>query len=166
MKIEYKLKPITETSWILHHNGVRIAMVISSQSGYNMIGGADIAHKHFTDIDDMMNKLGCKITFEENEKITEPEVGDVYGYPIKHGSAHDTRLESSANNADYPSYSKTKGSDNRFAAGYYGVLFNHGWVASYCPKVSTIEDNIWIGPFRTRLEMLSAISSKKKEPKV
>jgi hypothetical protein len=66
----------------------------------------------------------------------------------------------------FPSYAKTENSTNRFAAGYYGILFANGWVASYCPKVSTIKDNEWIGPFHTRLEMLSAISFKKKEPKI
>ena len=165
MKIEYKLKPITDTSWILQHNGIRQAMVISTDTGLNLIGG-DFEHKHFTNINDMITKLKCKIIFEENEKPIDPEIGDVYGYPIKHNSAYNTTMQHTNNSPEFPTYTKTENSDNKFAAGYYGVLFNHGWVASYCPKISTLEENIWIGPFRTRLEMLSAISSKKKEPKV
>jgi len=158
MTIEYKLRPVTDTSWILHQNGTRLAMIIANSTGYTAIGS--LPNKHYSSLDDLSKKLGGTISIEEVEKEAEPEIGQVEGYPIKHSTACDIT------NDVYPSYAKTNGSSNRFAAGYYGILFSHGWVGSYCPKISTLEDNTWIGPFRTKLEMLSAISAKKKEPKL
>jgi hypothetical protein len=156
--MEFKLKPVTDTSWILHQNGVRLAMIIANNKGYNAIG--KLTTKHFENLADMCNILGGKVIFEESEAQAEKEVGNVHGFPIKHNTSHDLALDR------YPSYAKTKCSNNRFAAGYYSILFSHGWVQSYCPKISTLDDNEWIGPFYTKLEMLSAISAKKKEIKI
>jgi hypothetical protein len=156
--IEYKLKPITDTSWILHNNGERLAMIVSTNTGYNAIGQLKI--KSFKTLEELEATLGGKVTIEEVAEDKEPEEGDVDGYPIKHATSADIKNEA------YPSYSKIKDSNLRFAAGYYGVLFSHGWVNSFCPKTTTLEENKWIGPFRTKLEMRNAISQQKNAPKV
>ena len=158
MKIEYKLKSITDSSWILYQSGNKKAMIISTPLGLTGIG--NIPHKSFTDFNDLANKLNATISFDETEKITEPEVSKLDGYPVKHPHTFDVIQ------GDYYSYTKKQGSTIRFAAGHFGILFNYGWVTSYCPKVVTLDENKWIGPFRTRLELLSAISAKKKEPTV
>lgn len=155
---KFKLKPVTDTSWILLQNGQRLAMIIADETGYKAIGTIPI--KHFSSLEDMAIKLDGHIEIEEPEKASELEISEVAGFPIKHPSAFDIVIDK------YPSYSKTIKSTNRFAAGYYGILFNYGWVSSYCPKVTTLNENEWIGPFRTRLEMLNALSTKKKEPKI
>ena len=156
--IKFKLKPVTDTSWILLQNGTRLAMIIADGTGYKAIGTLPI--KYFSSLEDMSKKLGHPVEFEEVEKPIELELSEVAGFPIKHNSAFDIL------NDNFPSYAKTSKSSNRFAAGYYGILFNYGWVSSYCPKVSTLNEYEWIGPFKTRLEMLNAISTKKKEPKI
>lgn len=156
--IDYKLKPITETSYILHTGGNRIAMIVSDGKGFKVIGTLD--KKSFDSIEDMVDFFGGNLTIEQPEEDREPEAGDVDGYPIKHATAHDIT------NGAYPSYSKVEGSSNRFAAGYYGVMFAHGWVYSYCPKTTTLEENKWIGPFRTKLEMQNAITQQKNAPRI
>lgn len=158
MKFEYKLKPVTDTSWILYHNGVKKAMIVSTSTGLTAIG--DITYKNFVDFNDLAKKIGGAITFDETEKAAEPEASVIDGYPVKHPQTFDIKQN------EYHSYTKKQGSTIRFAAGHFGILFNYGWVTSYCPKVITLEENQWIGPFRTRLELLSAISAKKKEPTV
>jgi len=158
MKLEYKLKSITDASWILYHNGNKKAMIVTTDSGIMAIG--DLPYKNFIDFDDFAKKLGAVISFDETEKAVEPEVSKIDGYPVKHPNTFDVKQE------QYSSYTKKLGSSIRFAAGYFGILFNYGWVTSYCPKVVTLNENKWIGPFRTRLELLSAISAKKKEPTV
>ena len=156
--IDFKLKPVTETSWILHSGGIRLAMLVTSGTGFKAIGQLD--KKEFASMDDLADHLGGKVTFEEPETENEPEVSDISGYPIKHGAAFDITEDR------YPSYAKVESSSNRFAAGYYGVLFTHGWVTSYCPKITTLEENHWIGPFRTKLEMRNAITQQKNAPRV
>lgn len=156
--IDFKLKPVTETSWILHSGGIRLAMMVANGVGFKAIGQLD--KKEFDSLEDLADHLGGSVSFEEVEQDNEPEAGDINGYPIKHGSSFDIKEER------YPSYSKAEGSSMRFAAGYYGVLFAHGWVNSYCPKTTTLEENQWIGPFRTRLEMRNAITQQKNAPRV
>mgnify|MGYP006958837536 CR=1 FL=1 len=156
--IEYRLKPITATSYILHTGGNRIAMIVADGNGFKVIGTLD--RKSFSGIEDLVEFFGGNLVIEQPEENDEPEASDINGYPIKHQTAHDV-IE-----GDYPSYSKTEGSKLRFAAGYYGVLFTHGWVYSYCPKTTTLDENKWIGPFRTKLEMQNAITQQKNAPRI
>lgn len=158
MMADYKLKPITENSWILHTNGNKLGMLIQNANGYKVIGSLD--RKAFDNLEDLSQFLGGKITVEDVEQEQESEISDVDGYPIKHPMAYDIQLET------YPSYTKVEHSSTRYAAGYYGVQFPNGWVSSYCPKITTLEDNKWIGPFRTRLEMLNAITQQKNAPRI
>ena len=156
--MEFKLKPITETSWILHNAGTRLAMIIADGKKLKAIGQLD--KKEFDDLKELGKFLGGKVIIEEVEQELEPEASSVEGYPIKHAAAFDIVVEK------YPSYAKVSKSTSRFAAGYYGVLFAHGWVFSYCPKVSTLEENNWIGPYRTKLEMQNAITQQKNAPRL
>jgi hypothetical protein len=153
--MDFKLKPITETSWILHNNGSRLAVITLNNNVYNLIGKIPI--KEFKTLDELSEKLGGKVIFEEPEVQIEKEQGEINGYPIKHNNSFNIELK------EYPSYTKTVESNNRFAAGYYAIQFSYGWTQSYCPKTNTLDSNNWIGPFRTKLEMLNAISTKKKE---
>lgn len=157
--IEFKLKPITENSWILHSVNGRIGVVFKENNEYTVIG--QIEKKKFKDFNELSLFLKGTVTIEEvEEDNTSIEAGNVDGYPIKHSKSYDIK------NAEYPSYSKVEGSTNRFAAGYYGINFTTGWVYSFCPKVVTLEENNWIGPFRTKLEMQNAIIQKKNAPQV
>jgi hypothetical protein len=52
-----------------------------------------------------------------------------------------------------PLFTKAEKSKSLHAAGYYIVKFEHGWVHSFCPKLATLTNNEWQGPFKTKLEM-------------
>jgi len=67
---------------------------------------------------------------------------------------------------DIVTYAKTTKGKARFAAGYYALDFDHGWTGSYCPRTSTLEENTYIGPFRTKLEMQNAMAQKKRVSKL
>jgi hypothetical protein len=149
----YELKEITQTSWILQNNGVRLAVITSDENGLSAIGRLD--RKSFKDIDDLSKFLGSKVDMSKIAEDDQGDVlGDINGYPIKH-----TNIET-VEDAELPLYKKGK---VQHSAGYYGIKFKNGWVSSYCPKHATLTDNSYIGPFRTRLEMLNAISQKKRE---
>jgi hypothetical protein len=155
---DYKLKQITETSWILTSSGNRLAVITTDGNSYSAIGRLD--EKRFENLEELRLYLGGNLSIEEPEEYIETESGNVDGYPIKHQSAYDVKTE------EYPSYAKTQGSSNRFAAGYYGVKFSHGWVHSFCPKISTLQENEWLGPFRTKIEMSNAITQRKNAPRI
>ena len=58
-----------------------------------------------------------------------------------------------------PIYSKTPKSTSMYAAGYYIIKFEKGWVKSFCPKVITLQRYTYRGPFTTELEMRKQLSN-------
>lgn len=52
-----------------------------------------------------------------------------------------------------PLFTKAEKSQSQHAAGFYIIKFDHGWVSSFCPKLTTLTANEWQGPFKTKLEM-------------
>jgi hypothetical protein len=151
----YSLKPLTENSWILLADGERSGLVNRVDDAIRVIG--KIASGTHESIDALKIQLGGKLLIEQTvEPVQEKEQGQVNGYPIKHGEWHNVVVE------PVPSYTRTAKSEHRYAAGYYGLRFPNGWTQSFCPKLSTLADYEYIGPFTTKLEMQHQISSKNK----
>ena len=149
------LHELTDTSWILARDGTKIGLVTATADGLKYIGHGE--RKTFATADDLGDFLGGVVTIEgRDEDESGDEIGNVEGYPIKHRAAFDITL------GDVVTYAKTAKSKARFAAGYFGLHFDHGWTASYCPRSQTLEQYSYIGPFRSRLEMLNAIAAKKR----
>ena len=88
------------------------------------------------------------------------EIGEVNGYPIKHRVAFDIVED------EIVTYTKAAKSKARYAAGYFAIEFEHGWTPSYCPRIQTVLNNTYIGPFRSKLEMQNAMSQKKRVSKL
>lgn len=158
--ITWQLKDLTENSWVLSKDGTRTALVVATPDGIKVIG--NIGQKLFASADELGTYLGGEIIVESRESDSEDgdEVGEVNGYPIKHKAAFDIT------EGDIVTYAKAAKSKTRFAAGYYALEFGHGWTASYCPRYQTLEDNTFIGPYRTKLEMQNAMSQKKRASKL
>ena len=55
-------------------------------------------------------------------------------------------------------FTKSKKSKSLYAAGYFCIHFNKGWVKSFCPKMVTLESYEYRGPFKTELEMRQELS--------
>ena len=83
-------------------------------------------------------------------KEDQPDVAhEVEGYPTNctpYNSIWDVKKK-------LPLFTKTEKSKSLHAAGYYIVKFEHGWVHSHCPKLTTLTKNEWQGPFKNKLEM-------------
>lgn len=88
----------------------------------------------------------------DSSKIEEQSTGqmeDVLGYPVKCAAFNpiwDIKRK-------LPVFTKTEKSRTLHAAGYYIILFETGWVQSFCPKVSTLDSNEYRGPYKDKLEM-------------
>ena len=157
--VKFNLKPITTTSWILSSGGNRLALVYHQPNG-NVACMGQLERKKFDDFQDLEQYLGGTLVIEESASIDvslTDELGEIAGYPVKHDTIHDPQ------ETPVPSYKKLANSDIRFAAGYYGVLFSNGWVAGFCPKLATLSQYKYIGPFKTKLEMNHQISCQNKK---
>ena len=151
----YSLKPITETSWILQNEGNRVALVTKNEKELIVIG--KLGKNRFSDIKDLETFLNSKIEIEKHDDEEVAELGNVNGFPVKHVSAVAVEKQ------NLPVYKKTATSNIFYSAGYYGIKFPNGWVSSYCPKLSTLTENEFIGPFQTKLEMQNSIIQKKRQ---
>lgn len=149
------LRELTDTCWILERDGTKIGLVSATPDGLKYIGVGE--RQTFATADALGIFLGGQVTIEgRDEDESGDEIGNIDGYPIKHKSAFDIAT------GDLVTYAKTAKGKARFAAGYFGLEFDHGWTASYCPRSQTLEQYTYIGPFRSRLEMLNAIAAKKR----
>jgi len=153
---KYLMKPLTENSWILSADGNKIGIVSQADTGIRILG--NLPKKTFTDLEDFKKHIGGNLTIEEPaELVAEPEIGDIGGYPIKHTVWHNVMTE------PVSSYTRTKTSEIRYAAGYYAVKFVNGWTQSFCPKLTTLVEHEYLGPYKNKLEMRNSISQKNQE---
>lgn len=149
------MKPITDRGWLLLENGERLGLVSQTDNGYSVMGGPFAGT--FPSMSDLERRVGRSIIVDEIKPVEpEPEKGNIEGYPVRHGEWHDAVLE------PIPTYTRTAKSTNRYGAGYYALKFPHGWTAAFCPKLATLLENEYMGPFRTKLEMQHQISANNK----
>ncbi len=149
----YSLKQISEQSYILSELGNRIAILTKTNNGITAIG--KLSKKHFENWDLLEKHLGKTLVYEtDNDDTNTKELIYLSGFPVKHSITYDVQ--------ENPlSYTKQEGSKIRYAPGYWGVLFDNGWTTSYCPKLSTLENVETIGPFTSKLELNTMLSSVK-----
>lgn len=100
------------------------------------------------------------IEFEETQKNQKIQY-DVNGYPAKtepfNSKSHNL------NEVTHYIFTKKEKSKSYYCAGYYVVRFNFGWIAAFCPKLSTLEKNDFKGPYKTELEMKQKLKDSKNE---
>jgi hypothetical protein len=152
---KYTLKMLSPDGGILTLNGERIGLISNKESEFRVIGGE--FNGLYKSVHEFERKIGKKLYIEHPViSIQEPEAGTVEGFPVKHSPHHNVSIE------PIPNYTRTISSDIKYAAGYYGIKFATGWTPSFCPKVTTLFDSEYIGPFKTKIEMRHQISAKSK----
>lgn len=143
-----KITQLTSHSWIIKNNTNRDYTGILYDNGDGFIFMSPSKQLNFSSMEEVTKKFG-KLKEEARDIVIDNE--NINGYPVKH---HGIVKRSD----DPPLYTKGE-SKTQFAAGYWGVEFQHGWTLAYCPKYSTCEQYQHVGPFRNRLEALNNISS-------
>lgn len=150
---KYLLKPLTENSWILTSDGSRLGLVSQTLDGLVVVG--NIEPKKYADLSALKKRFNNNLTIESIVEVEADEpAGNINGFPVKHTYVFNTV------NDPVPSYTRTESSTTRYAAGYYGLRFPNGWTQSFCPKLATLSQYEYIGPFTTKLEMQHQITTK------
>ena len=162
MTIKFYAKPILENRfWILESNGEKVGTICRQEDRRYMFSCSD-----GTRIFDTQQQLqknfsgdwmwGSTISAPKEEK--ENEDNSVYDYPSKFkpfNMVFDVKRK-------LPLFNKSKKSKSLYCAGYYIIQFEKGWVRSYCPKLLTLDNYPFKGPFRTSLEMKTELSNANK----
>lgn len=142
--------------WIIENNGVRIGTIQRHDENNFVVTGTDSTIAQLT-----KDEVNSQFHIFDAVEVIEPVKNikkEVYGYPTKHvpyNAVLDVKHK-------IPLYSKSENSSNMYAAGYYLVHFPKGWVKGFCPKMITISNNEFKGPFKTVMEQRQAFSNVNK----
>jgi len=144
--------------WIIEQNGVRIGTIQRHDENNFIVTGTDssIAQMSRDEVDEQFS------IFQNIDVVnasSQPDIKkEVYEYPTKH-TPYNAVLDVKHK---IPLYSKSPNSNNMYAAGYYIVHFPKGWVKGFCPKLSTLANNEFQGPFKSVMEQRQAFSNVNK----
>lgn len=115
-----------------------------------LIDGSKIAHDA-----DQIHDLFDFATRSSNDNQLQKSV---YGYPIPDLSVFHMTQQN-----QLPTFTKTATSKVFFAAGYYAIKFaTGGWMTSFSPKLSTLQKNQFLGPFKSLDEAQFAIKTQQR----
>lgn len=143
--------------WIIEQNGTRIGTIQRQEDNLFVITGTDSTIAQLT-----KQEVDEQFEIFKNKELVEVKATDIrkeiYGYPTKHipfNAVLDVKHK-------IPLYSKSENSNNMYAAGYYLVHFPKGWVKGFCPKLVTLSNNEFKGPFKSVMEQRQAFSNVNK----
>jgi hypothetical protein len=153
---EINAKPLVDGKcWILEKDGQKIGTLSKEKKTYSLISRGQTIE--VGTLAQVIETLG--VHFEKFPKTTVPKVvkGEhtVYDYPCSSkpfNPLYNVKQK-------LPIYAKSTKSKSQYCAGYYVIQFRKGWVKSFCPKLITLERYPFKGPFKTDLEMRTALNT-------
>ena len=140
---KYTAKPVIENNfWIVEERGNKVGTLRYTNEQYvfydNRTKENNIVSIDDFNIDSTNKGLVSNAT--------------VYSYPTNTDTVYDIDLLDNV-----PVFKKTTNSAVYFAAGYWGILFPMGWRPSFCPKLETLRNYKYIGPFKNEDDMYLSI---------
>jgi|TARA_B110000908_G_scaffold47164_1_gene57522 hypothetical protein len=138
--------------WIVEDNrGVKFGTISLNEEQYILStpSGTQMYHTE----KELTSALDKKISWTELD-ITETVAKEIHGYPTNstpYNPMFDVKRK-------LPLFTKSDKSKSLYAAGYYIIKFDKGWVKSFCPKLITVERYTTKGPFKTEIEMRQELS--------
>ena len=143
--------------WILEDQGVRVGTLSIADDKFMFSGPAGT--KYFDSENALKKTFGKGVMM--NEVPVQAEVStqkEAYGYPTS-TTPYNPMLDVQRK---LPLFTKSKKSKSLYAAGYYIIHFDKGWVRSFCPKLVTLEKYDYRGPFKTEFTMRQELSDANK----
>jgi hypothetical protein len=145
---------IKDKFWILEENSKRVGMMNFKDNNYTInLNREDFVVKNCTQ---ELKKFGIEFVVRD---LTHGGHLEVMGFPTDQEKVFNVgEIEG------YPVFTKKSVSKSLHVAGWYGLKFKNGWVCSLCPRLSTINTNVHVGPFKTKMELKLVLGQKKDEP--
>lgn len=157
-----KLKPITETSWLVigDTEETRIGLLSQVRNQYVLMVKGE--KKQFLDRKEV-NRFFNEDVFDNVVEAAAPtdtkKTFYINGFPVDFDNPHEVIIKGNK----LPLFSKKSTSDVYYSAGYYCLNFPKNWMPAYCPKLSTLESYEYSGPYKTELEMRTGLTKLRKE---
>ena len=140
--------------WILEDQGVRVGTLSISEDKFMFSGPTGT--KYFDSETALKKTFGGGVMMSEvpvQKDVTIEK--EAYGYPTS-CTPYNPMLDIQRK---LPLFTKSAKSKSLYCAGYYIIHFDKGWVKSFCPKQITVERYETKGPFKTEIEMRTALSN-------
>jgi len=151
--IKTKLQQISDVAWIVQQGTKRIGILNKDvQEHYTFISGQSV--ELFDNDEEVREHFGNITLFED--RIDQPTTTNgnffIKGHRVNYPDPVPVEPSDPAYRDDLPLYLKTEGSDVYYAAGWYAINFEKGWKHGHGPKLSTILQYGYKGPFKTEIE--------------
>ncbi len=145
--VTLKLIEIQKNNWMISRKNAIVGFAFNIDK-LNIL--SDDYAGVYDDFDDFAAQHKAKISFEQIETKDRVQQ-ELNGFPVKHSTVFNVDEE------PVLSYTKLEHSQDRYAAGYYGIKFKETFQPSFCPRMSTITSYEYVGPFKTTLELQHAM---------
>lgn len=147
-------KPMLQDKfWIVQDGGIRVGTLSKDDDKFILNEKGNVSF--FENEEQLTKKFGINFL---TAKITPSGDSDnlmVHDYPTK-TKPFNIMYDISRK---LPLFTKSEKSTTLFCAGYYLIRFNVNWLKGFCPKLVTIEENEYLGPFKNEEEMKEALSN-------
>jgi hypothetical protein len=141
---------IKDKFWILEENAKRVGMMNFKDDNYTI----NLKRKDFVAHDaNELKRLGIEFVVRD---LTQGGNIEVMGYPTDQEEVFNIKEIDG-----YPTFTKKSQSKSAHVAGWYGLKFKNGWVCSLCPRVTTIKTNVFVGPYKTKMDLKVVLSQQK-----
>jgi hypothetical protein len=146
IKIETKAL-LKNKEWLLYQNEYKIGSICKEKNKYFFLkSGKKVEIKSLSDFE---KNFGIKLSSETKIHQSKYDIKQIYGYPCKNkpiSPVYDIKKK-------LPLYLKRVNSKSYYCAGYYLIKIKKGWVKNYCPKLITLDNNLYHGPFKSEYEL-------------
>jgi hypothetical protein len=141
---------IKDKFWILEENAKRVGMMNFKDDNYTI----NLKRKDFVahNANELKN-LGIEFVVRD---LTQGGNIEVMGYPTDQEEVFNIKEMDG-----YPTFTKKSQSKSAHVAGWYGLKFKNGWVCSLCPRLTTIKTNVFVGPYKTKMDLKVVLSQQK-----
>jgi len=141
---------IKDKFWILEENAKRVGMMNFKDSNYTInLKRKDFVVHNTTEL----RNLGIEFVIRD---LTQGGNIEVMGYPTDQEEVFNIKEMDG-----YPTFTKKSKSKSAHVAGWYGLKFKNGWVCSLCPRFTTIKTNVFVGPYKTKMDLKVILSQQK-----
>lgn len=144
---------LPEKFWIIETNDFKklgtIQVGTNSRNDKNVRVVIDGQNYIYDNFDSALSQHNISTSEEPLSSNSEKNDYTVNNYPVKskpYNQTYDAALGIST-------YTKNEKSTSYHAAGYYIIKFDFAWAQAYCPKVVTLKNNTFKGPYLTQMEM-------------
>jgi hypothetical protein len=141
---------IKDKFWILEENAKRVGMMNFKDDNYviNLRKEDIVAHNKGD-----LKTLGIEFILRDFSQGGHLEV---MGFPTDQEEVFNVQELKG-----YPCFTKKAQSKSIHAAGWYGLKFKNGWVAVLCPRLSTLDNNTSLGPYKTKMDLKVVLQQQK-----